>query len=268
MIITIFGKPRAGKSTLLASVARRNYIKKEKYKKKIYKSKLYKLLKKIKHKKIRDKLISFFFPITFYECVYSTDPTIHHTVPITYEDLGKFKPTPNSLFLLEEAGIGLSNTDWKKLDPLSKRFAAIHGHVFTDILIVSQTVDISKPYRQRSQLMYIAKKIGQFTVLKKINYSVDVDENTHDLVDAYTKIGPIKFLIEVFTNNKKHRWSKLPFEKSRIIYRPAWYPYFNSYVDDFNYPMEDPYKSYLRDLEEVSERDRKERKEEENEENI
>lgn len=251
MIVTIFGKPRAGKSTIVASIVETNRRKQVKYQKRISKSRLYKFLDARDEQKFFSFLKSRLYSKNFYDVVYSTDPTILNTVPIEYKDVGTFRPTWNSLFILEEAGIGIDSRQYKSLTTDSKRFAAMHGHQGVDVLVVSQTVDIDKAYRQRSQIMYIASKVGPFTLMRRISYSVDVDETTHDLVDAYAKVNPLRYVWELLCSTiKKDRIKhKLPLQRSRFIFRPRWYKYFNSFVDDYNYKNEDPAIKWLEERE-------------------
>lgn len=240
-IYTIFGKPGAGKSTIFASTVQKNKRKKIKWEKKTDRSRIYRSLASKDNKFCQFLIDRVLFPKNFYDVVYSTDSSILDTVPIDYSQLGRFRPTPNSLFLLEEAGLGIDSRQFKTLSKESKRFAAMHRHALCDILICSQSVDIDKCYRQRSDTMFVASKFGPFTFMRKIIFSIDVDDNTHDLVDGYYKTPFIFYIFELLISlRKKVRNAKLPFRRSRIIFRPAWYKYFNSYVDDYDYPEEDP----------------------------
>lgn len=253
MIVAIFGKPGSGKSTAAAAVVHKNNVKKEKYYKKLEKSKLYVKLNTIKEykNKIFTKIVNIYKSImlkilyskNFYDVVYCTDPTIQGTIPIDFENLGKWQPTWNSLMILEEAGIGLNSRDYKKLTAESKRLAAMHRHSGCDILIISQSADFDKAYRQRAEVMFIAKKIGPWTWYHRIPFDITVDEEKHDIVEGYFKLKPIVDVFETLTSSKKkYRYSKFPFTRSHIIYRPHWYKYFDSYVDDYDYPQIAPDK--------------------------
>ena len=287
MIITLFGKPGAGKSTVIAQFIQLNKKKKEKFYKRVSKSRLYHYLNEIVgqreeiiskgsikktvngkpvlvkqkeivkvdvfrketkwHLRLVNKLL---YTKNFYDVIYSTDPTFQDTIEIDYEHLGMWKPQWNSCLVLEEAGIGLSSRSYKSLSRESKRFAAMHRHAGCDILLASQTVDIDKAYRQRSQILFMVQKsflFPELTSLRRIIYSVDVDDQTHDLVDAYSKMKGIPYFIELLISalNKKVRTAKFPFVRSRWVYRKKWYKYFDSFVDDFDYPMEDPYITYI-----------------------
>lgn len=248
MIIGLLGKPRAGKTTVSASLVQVNKRKKIKYYERISKSRLYPWVQSNKSKWYVRFLNWLLYRKNFYDVVYCTDETMQDTVYVTYDDLGKWKPWPNALLILEECGLGLSNRDYKTLSKYSKRLAAKHGHMGLDIIWSSQSSDVDKAWRQRTQVMYICSKLGPFTFLRRVTYSVDVNEQ-HDLADMYDKIGGFKYLLELVGGiKKKHRLSKLPFDKSRIIFRPKWYQYFDSYEDDFDYPMEDPFLTSIKDI--------------------
>ena len=232
---------------------------KDKYERKIAKSKIYKFAQEHMDNWYGRFIYNTFFKKNFYDVIYSTDPTFQDTIEITYEDLGMWKPTPNSVLILEEAGIGLSSRSYKTLTKESKRFAAMHRHCFCDLLLISQTVDIDKAYRQRSHLLFMIEKsflFPQFTSLRRIIYSVDVDEQTHDLVDAYSKLKGLPYLLEILFNSARGKLKKqqFPFVRSRVMWRRPWYDYFDSFVDDFEYPMEDPYITYMNKKKLVQER--------------
>ena len=236
MIVAVFGKPGSGKSTSAAAFIQKNKKKRLKYEKKISKSKLYQKLIS-KDTKFNQLLINMLFSKSFYDVIYSTDPTFQDTIPIDYENLGKWKPTWNSCLILEEAGIGLNSRDYKKLTVESKRLAAMHRHAGADILIISQSSDFDKAYRQRAEVMFIAKKIGPFTWYHRIPYDITVDEEKHDIVEGYFKLPLLVDIFEsIMSIRKKYRLAKFPFTRSHFIFRPLYYKYFDSYVDDYNYP--------------------------------
>lgn len=281
MITEVFGTPGCGKSTLMASIVQINKRKRDKYYKRVGKSKLFNFLyvknkiatnklssPRVQHKILHFKELKFIDKIkfrwllmkcnisimlfdllykkNFYDVIYCTDETMQDTVFVDYKDWGQFKPTWNSLFLGEEAGIGLDNRSYKDLSKFSKRFAAMHRHSGCDIFLVSQTVDIDKVYRQRAENLFHATKLGPFTILRRIVYQVDVDETTHTLMDMYKKLPFLNWAIELIGSlRRKNRYQKIRWKRSYIIYRPKWYKYFDSYVDNFDYPKPDPYLVWL-----------------------
>lgn len=282
MIIPGFGNPGCGKTTLAAFVVARNEKRKNKYYKKLSKSKLYKWLtepiemreefycyfkEKVNGKVItysinqdvpytrKDNnpilrmLYNFLYPKNFYDVIYSTDETIKNTIYISYDDLGTWKPTWNSLFILDEAGIGLNNRNFKNLSNDAKELFALHRHKGADMLIISQTVDIDKAARQRANNMFMARKFGPFTATRMINYRVGVNKETHTLEDMYTEQHWIIWLWQLLTCwRKKYRNEKLPFTRSLVFLRQPYYKYFDSYNDTHIYTNKDPYESYKEKL--------------------
>lgn len=200
MITGIFGKPRSGKTTYSARFVQLN--KKQ-------------LLFKRKHK--------WAFWLHPYDVIYCTDASIQDTITITYNELGTWKPTPNSLFILEEAGVGLNNRNFKSLTSDAANFFATHGHNHCDILWSSQTVDVDKKLKDRTHVMYLAHKLGGLTVLSPISFSVDVDNETHTLDDFYFKPIGIERIINLL------------FRRTIIFRRKPWYKYFDSFNDYWNY---------------------------------
>ena len=139
MIIGVFGKPRAGKTTYSARFVQKN-------KKKLFVCEKLPFLRVLLHP---------------YDVVYCTDPTIQDTVYIDYEHLGKWKPTKNSLIILEEAGIGLDNRKWKNLSEDASYLFALHGHVGCDILWSSQTVDVDKKLLSRTHKLFLCLRYSK-----------------------------------------------------------------------------------------------------------
>lgn len=250
MIIALLGKPRAGKSTFAARFVEKNRRKRDRYYKWINRSRVYPIVQNGVKKGdilyiIIDKLL---YKKKHYDVVYSTDSTIKNTVHITYQDLGKFRPYPNSLTILEEAGVDLDGRRYKEMDKYCKRYAAMSSHQFNDVVIISQTCDFDKAFRQRCELMLFVEKsfIPGVSSLRRIKYEVDIDETTHGIGDFYYKHKGLAFLYEkICSLRRKYRQAKNPFMRSQWIIRRFWYKYFDSYVDDFDYPMEDPMESDL-----------------------
>lgn len=204
MIIGIFGKPRSGKTTYTASIARKNYVK---------------LQRSINSGRV----------FKGYPVIYCTDPSIQHTITINYSDLGKWKPTKGSLIILEEAGVGLNNRNFKSLTNDAAYLFATCGHNNVDIIWSSQTVDVDKKLKDRTHFIYLCEKRGLFSILHLVKFSVDVDNETHTLDDFYFKPQGLIQLLGDFL-----------FRRTKIIYRPRWYKYFDSFIDDHIYSMPAP----------------------------
>ena len=201
MIIGCMGRPGCGKTTWLASMA------------------------VINDKRLRKNawLEKHHFPkwlrYPCYDQIYSTEP-ITGCIIIKPADVGAFKPLPNSAFLLAEAGCDFSNRMFKSIPKYSTDFFAQHRHYSCDIFFESQSVDVDKKLRDRCAILYIMRKSRIFSgisFMQRVRYDVDIDEVTHDLVDAYYVAKGI--------------WRPLSylFGSSKIFYRRPFYHAFDTY---------------------------------------
>lgn len=197
-----------GKTTLSARLARLNYIK-------LCICNKAPILRRLLHP---------------YDVIYCTDETISHTVHISYENLGKWRPPRNSLMILEEAGIGLDSRNFKKLDAYAARLFALHGHIGCDIIWSSQTADVDKKLRNRTHELSLVVKswIPSISMIIPVNYAVDVDDATHKLDDMYARPRGLRILLLLLIGRVK------------LIYRPLWYRFFDSFNDDGEYPLDGP----------------------------
>ena len=191
MITGIFGMPRSGKTVWLA-----RYIHKYAY--------------KYDHIYIAGEYPDMnYFPKDFITFIHPYD-------------IGAFKPVINSLFVLCEAGTYFNNRLSSSIPAYCTNFFALHGHYKCDILWDSQSVDVDKKLRDRTNRLFIAKKslISCFTRIIPVGHSVGVNPETQDLTEIYTV--PSTFLQRfLFTITFRSYW----------FYRPKYYGIFDTHSD-------------------------------------
>lgn len=212
MIEIVFGKPGAGKTSYFASIVQKNRIKKQ----------IGNLIKIKPLKKIYAKIFK------YYDYIYCTDETVQDTIFIDYKIVGFFKPYPNSLFLLDEIGIGLNNRNWAKMPEETKRFFALHRHLFCDVIACSQTVDCDISIRHRANKLWQMRKIGKWSILTPISFKIGVDNETHEITEIYKTPEKLKVFLAFLL------------KKYRYIYQPTWYRYFDSFSDNMKYKLQSP----------------------------
>lgn len=207
MIVGTFGRPGSGKTTWLASIVVKND-------------------QRIKFNSILDKL---HFPKIFrfrvYDQIYSTEP-IKGCYIITPQDLGLFKPFPNSAILLSEAGCDFSNRMFKSIPKYSTDFVAQHRHYSCDIYFESQAVDLDKKIRDRVAYLYIIRKSMIFpdvSWMQRVGYDVDVDEQTHDLVEAYSIAKGLLKVVSYLVG------------RSKLFYRRPYYKAFDTHYQGLKF---------------------------------
>lgn len=161
MIIGYIGKPRSGKTTALAYMVAKDLVKQK--------------INNLVH-----------FPLLrTYSAIYSTE-YIEGTIHIEPFDVGAFEPPDNALFIIGEAGVSFNNRNSKMIPEHCTAFFALHGHYKATIVWDSQTVDVDKKLRNRTHyLYYVTKGLFGMSYLKRIQYGVTVDNESHDLVEGY-----------------------------------------------------------------------------------
>lgn len=223
-MVGILGKPRSGKTSYCAFKAYQSYKRRTFYNKIPDNNIFLRAFKKI-YKRFRP----------FYDYFYCTDESIQHTITISYDNLGDWKPLPNSCIWLEEAGLGVDNRNYKNLTKSLKHLFATFGHNEggCDLYWSSQTSDVDKQLRVRTHKMYMASSgthfwNSDFTYLQRIDYECGVDNESNELVDIYSTATGIRKAFEYLIR------------RSKILYRKPYYKYFDSYDDKYPYLYKSP----------------------------
>lgn len=147
--------------------------------------------------------------------VYCNVPNIKNTTFIPFDYIGHVD-LDNSVILLDECGLYLDNREYKSnfKDKEVLEFYKYLRHHRCPIRIFSQSVDVDKKVRDLAENYYLVKKslLPYFTSIVPIKKTVGVDENTKQLVDAYSMPS---FLGKIF--------------KTKRIFQPLVWKYFDSW---------------------------------------
>lgn len=151
---------------------------------------------------------------------YEYDP--HFITYIHPYEVGTFSPIRNSLFILCEAGTYFNNRLVNKIPTYCTDFFALHGHYGCDIVWDSQTADVDKKLRDRTERLYIVTKsfIRCFSHVMRICHRIDVNSESHDLVEGY--YVPDTFL---------QRLIALCSGRVFWVFRPKYYNIFDTHFD-------------------------------------
>lgn len=190
MIIGVFGKPRSGKTTFLAK-------------------KLYSVLLARKFAESRFVVFRWFGKRSknYYDYVYSTSPMLG-TLLIDPYDIGRVEPLQGkrTLYIIHEAGVCFNNRNSRSVPDWCTNFFALHGHYNTDIIYDSQTVDIDKKLRNRTQCFYVVTKCpirrGRSRV-SRVKYWIGVNQQAQKLDECYTEpMGFWQWFLAVVTRQR------------------------------------------------------------------
>lgn len=135
---------------------------------------------------------------------------------IDIDDLATKTLPVNTLLLVDEAGIVYNNRKFKTFSAGVIEWYKMHRHEGCDVVLFSQSwEDVDITIRRLTNELYHLKKVGPFTLIKKVYKRVDVDDKTHQIIDAY-KFGKI-FGNLIGSGNYGY------------IFRPLYYKYFDSF---------------------------------------
>lgn len=135
---------------------------------------------------------------------------------IDLADLNTKTLPPNTLLLIDEAGIVFNNRNFKSFSGGLVEFFKKHRHEYVDIVLFSQSwEDVDITIRRLTVQLFHVKKIGPVSLIRRVKKNVGIDKNTHQIIDEY-RFG--------------HLLGNLMFAKNvGYIYRPRYYQYFDSF---------------------------------------
>lgn len=186
MIRLFFGSPGSGKTTL----AVRNFY-------------------KLQHKRNS--------PYDYYFANFDTDLAFK----VNLKDLGKWTFPEYSYVIIDEAGIEYNNRKFKTLDQKTIEWFKLHRHYRCDVDVISQSWEDSDiTIRRLADELWYIRKLGPFTLVRRVFKSVSVDENTHQIIDSFLLGKMIKRILP------------FPFHQKTwfLVFRPKYYKYFSSFA--------------------------------------
>lgn len=146
-----------------------------------------------------------------------------------YEIGKKFFP-PNSLILIDEAGVWYSNRNWKNTDPDFVTFLRSARKLKCKIVFFSQSNDLEKRIRDLSHRIYIIKKYWLFSIARGVSSTIDITNNSGDSENSNG--GDIIY---------KYQYVPLTVGGSIMI---TWLPRYSSLFDSDELIVEKPYFDY------------------------
>lgn len=201
----VVGLPRAGKSTYSALLTYKEVKRKNKQTK-------YKL-------SFSNSILPWYKVFKAYDRVLS-NTFIDGACRLDFCDIGNYRIT-NSLILLDEAAMHVSNRDFKNLDKDFEKYLYIIGHDKNDVIFISQSDDIDKKIVDRCEKVYFIKKLGGSFSLA-IQFMRQIVFSPVD--------GKFHFGFRMPNGLEKFFGLLFPFlGYFKIFYRPKYYKFFNSY---------------------------------------
>lgn len=139
---------------------------------------------------------------------------------VSLSGLGTWTFPEHSYVVIDEAGIEYNNRNFKSFPKELISWLKLHRHFKCDVDFISQSwEDVDVTIRRLADELWYIKRIGPFSIVRRVYKFVTVNEDTQQIQDGYKFAKLIK------------RFLPPPFhEKSFfLVFRPRYYRYFDTY---------------------------------------
>lgn len=143
--------------------------------------------------------------------------------------LGEWTFPPASYIAVDESSIQYNNRKYKTLPQYTIEWFKLHRHYGVNIDLFSQSWDdMDITLRRLADQLWYMRRIGPFTMLRRVYKTVMIDDNTHQIIDGYRMekgiwllLQPLRLLGLSFIFPQLKGW--------KLTFRPLYYKYFNSW---------------------------------------
>lgn len=134
--------------------------------------------------------------------------------------LGDWTFPERSYIAVDEAGIEYNNRKFKTLSHQTIAWLKLHRHYRCDLDFFSQSwEDTDITIRRLVDQLWYVRRIGPFTLVRRVYKRVSVDDDTHQIIDSYEFGRVIRRLLPPPWHERT--WY--------LVYRPKYYQYFDSF---------------------------------------
>lgn len=140
---------------------------------------------------------------------------------ISLKDIGLWTLPENSYLSIDEASIEYNNRKFKSLPQHTIEWLKLHRHYkIKNIDLFSQSWDdVDVTWRRIVDEIWYVKKLGPFTMLRRIYKSIRIDKNTEQIIDGYRFDKLLMSLLNFI----------LGLPSIKIYWRRPYYRYFDSW---------------------------------------
>lgn len=157
---------------------------------------------------------------------------------VSLDKLGEWTFPPGSFISVDEAGIIYNNRKFKSFPAAAIQWYKLHRHYGCDMAIYSQALDIDVTLFRLADRLYYIKKIGPFTLQRRVYKFVTVDEESKQIIDGF-KMVPMAYLLLrplyllsylLFGLGFLVKLIFPKFTEVRLIWRRPYYKYFDTHA--------------------------------------
>ena len=156
---------------------------------------------------------------------------------VSLEGLGSWTFPSHSYIAIDEAGIEYNNRKYKTLSQDTIKWFKLHRHYQCDVSVWSQSWDdMDITIRRLADRLYYLRKIGPFTLIRRVYKRVTVDKQTEQIIDGYRMVHilwlifkPLYYLSYLAFGLGFFLKLVCPFDEIKLILRRPYYKYFDTY---------------------------------------
>lgn len=139
-------------------------------------------------------------------------------------DLGLWTFPKWSFVIMDESGIEYNNRFYKTLPKHTIQWFKLYRHYRIDLAFFSQSwEDMDVTIRRLADRLWHMRRIGPFTLIRRVYKYTMVDETTHQIIDGYKMASFLWLLVLPL------QWFGIVPVHFRLTFRPFYYRYFDSY---------------------------------------
>lgn len=158
---------------------------------------------------------------------------------VSLEGLGEWTFPRGSLIEIDEAGIEYNNRKFKSLSQDTIKWFKLHRHYACDIDIWSQSwEDMDITLRRLADRLYYIKRIGPFTMIRRVYKRVTVNKETEQIIDGYKMVHmlylilkPLYYVSYLLLGLGFLIHAIFPaFDEIKLVLRAPYYKYFDTHA--------------------------------------
>lgn len=158
---------------------------------------------------------------------------------VSLDRLGEWTFPPGSYIAIDEAGIEYNNRKFKSLSQETIKWFKLHRHYGCDISVWSQSWDdMDVTIRRLADRLYYIKRLGPFTMQRRVYKRLKVDKETEQIIDGYRMVHMLYLLLKplyyfsfaVFGLGFIIRALFPQFDEIKLILRLPYYKYFDTHA--------------------------------------
>lgn len=142
----------------------------------------------------------------------------------TLTDLGLWTFPQRSFVNMDESGIEYNNRFYKTLPKHTIQWFKLYRHYRIDLAFFSQSwEDMDVTIRRLADRLWHMRRIGPWTLIRRVYKYTMVDETTHQIIDGYKMASWLWLLVLPL------QWLGIVPVHFRLTFRPFYYRFFDSY---------------------------------------